>query len=315
MTTDTLVLAHYYTTPEIQALADFVGDSLELSMRAKTEQTKRIVFLGVRFMAETAKILNPSATVIVPTLESTCSLVEQTDIKRLKAWRKKNSDSVHVSYINSSAEHKALSDWIVTSRNVDDIIGDLIADGKKVIFSPDRNMGAYLNYAYGYDMKLWSAVCQVHDQFNLDKIHEEWKKWTDGSKYLLAHPESPLSVLQFAVELSKTGHGMVGSTSKMLDWVRQFPHHVGTVYVATEEGLLHNMRMARPELDIRQAPIYNGCACNRCPFMKMNTLELAQQTIAGTAGVEIDYLSTSQLDASRLPLERMLDYSKTKYRV
>ena len=313
MNNDTLVLAHYYTTPDIQKLADYVGDSLELSLIAQREQAKRVVFLSVRFMAETAKILSPNSQVVIPTLKASCSLVEQTDINRLRHWREKYSNAVHVSYINSSAEHKALSDWIVTSRNVDDIVGDLIKDGKDVIFSPDRNMGAYLNYAYGYNMKLWSAVCEVHDQFNIDKLNDEWNKWTDGPKYLLAHPESPLSVLKRAVELSSTGTGLIGSTSVMLKWIKNFQHTVGTIYVATEDGLLYNMRQLRPELDIRQAPIYSGCKCNVCPFMRMNTYQLAVDTINGTAGQEIDYLTDSQLIQAKVPLDRMLEYSKRKY--
>jgi quinolinate synthase len=314
MTTKPLVLAHYYTTPEIQALADFVGDSLELSLKAQEQQPETIVFLGVRFMAETAKILSPKSKVLIPTLDATCSLVQQTDIKRLRNWREKNADAVHVSYINSSAQHKALSDWIVTSRNVDDIIAHITESGKEVIFSPDRNMGAYLNHEYGYNMKLWSAVCEVHDQFNVDKLDEEWRKWTDGPKYLLAHPESPLSVLIRASDLAKQGYGLVGSTSKMLNWIKEFPHRVGTIYVATEDGLLYNMRQLRPELDIRQAPIYSGCQCNVCPFMKMNTLELAQATIAGEAGVEIDYLTDEELALARIPLERMMAFSKDRYK-
>ena len=144
-----VTLAHYYTAPEIQRMADKVGDSLELSLYARDAQADIIVFAGVRFMAETAKILNPQAQVILPDAGSTCSLVTQTDVAALRAWRESYPDHVHVSYINSSAEHKALSDWIVTSRNVDDIIAHLYAEGKKVIFSPDRNMGAYLNYQYG----------------------------------------------------------------------------------------------------------------------------------------------------------------------
>ena len=158
MTQRVVTLAHYYTAPEIQRMADKVGDSLELSLYARDAQADIIVFAGVRFMAETAKILNPNATVILPDAESTCSLVTQTDVTALAAWRQRYADYVHVSYINSSAEHKALSDWIVTSRNVDDIIAHLYAEGKKVIFSPDRNMGGYLNHQYGYDMPLWSAV-------------------------------------------------------------------------------------------------------------------------------------------------------------
>jgi quinolinate synthase len=309
---NTLVLAHYYTTPEVQALADYVGDSLDLSLKAEAEQPKRIIFLGVRFMAETAKILSPESEVIIPTRKATCSLVEQTDIDALEKWRNQYPDHAHVSYINSSAKHKVLSDWIVTSRNVDDIISHLYANDQPVIFSPDRNMGAYLNHIYGYNMPLWSAVCEVHDQFNLDTLKEEWKKWTDGPKYILAHPESPLSVLMFAQDQQSAGKGLIGSTSQMLAWVRDFKWSVGTIYVATEIGLLEVMRKERPDLDIRQAPIYSGCQCNSCPYMKMNDIANAKAAINGV-GDRIDYLNDSEIELARTPLDRMLNFSKNAY--
>lgn len=304
MTKRVVTLAHYYTQPEIQQMADKVGDSLELSLYAKEANADIIVFAGVRFMAETAKILNPQAEVILPDAGSTCSLVTQTDVAALAKWRKQHPDHVHVSYINSSAEHKALSDWIVTSRNVDDIIAHLYAEGKKVIFSPDRNMGGYLNYQYGYNMPLWSAVCEVHDKFNEAALDEAFAV-AGSEKYLIAHPESPLPVLKKA--------DYVGSTSGMLNWVKQFSGSSDAViFVATEDGILYNMGLARPDLDLRQAPIYAGCQCNSCPYMKMNTIEAvkrAQQSV----GLRIDYLSREQMDAARLPIERMLEFSQRYY--
>jgi quinolinate synthase len=299
-----VTLAHYYTAPEIQQMADKVGDSLELSLFAREAQADIIVFAGVRFMAETAKILNPQAEVVLPDAGSTCSLVTQTDVTALAAWRQQYADHVHVSYINSSAEHKALSDWIVTSRNVDDIIAHLYAEGKKVIFSPDRNMGAYLNFQYGYDMPLWSAVCEVHDKFNEAALDEAFEA-VPGEKHLIAHPESPLPVL--------TRADYVGSTSGMLNWVKQFsgPDNA-VIFVATEDGILYNMRLARPDLDLRQAPIYAGCQCNSCPYMKMNTIEAVKRAQQGN-GVKIDYLTQEQMDAARVPIERMLDFSQRYY--
>jgi quinolinate synthase len=216
-------------------------------------------------MDETAKILNPQAEVILPDAGSACSLVTQTDVEALRQWRESHPDHVHVSYINSSAAHKALSDWIVTSRNVDDIIAHLYEQCKKVIFSPDRNMGGYLNYQYGYDMPLWSAVCEVHDKFNEAALNEALEA-VNSKAYLIAHPESPLPVLKRAQ--------YVGSTSGMLNWIKAYDGAVSDViFVATEDGILYNMRLARPELDIRQAPIYAGCQCNSCPYMKMNSLD------------------------------------------
>lgn len=298
---NTLTLAHYYTSPDVQAMADYVGDSLELAQIAQREQADRIVFAGVKFMAETTKIMNPDTEVILPDAEATCSLVTQTDMAALKRWRERYADHVHVSYINSSAEHKTLSDWIVTSRNVDDVIASIYASGKKVIFSPDRNMGAYLNYQYGYDMPLWSAVCEVHDQFKEEQITYFLEQHTTDKAYLIAHPESPLPVLKRA--------DFVGSTKQMLDWVDRFPAKENTIYVATEEGLLHNMRQARPDLIIKQAPIYSGCQCNACPYMKRNTVELVKKAQQGE-GFHIDYLGEATMQQARLPIERMLDVSQ-----
>ena len=298
--TRVVTLAHYYTAPDIQRMADKVGDSLELSLFARDAEADIIVFAGDRFMAETARILNPEATVILPDAGSTCSLVTQTDVAALKAWRERYPDHVHVSYINSSAEHKALSDWIVTSRNVDDIIAHLYAEGKKVIFSPDRNMGAYLNFQYGYDMPLWTAVCEVHDKFNEAALDEALAS-VSGESFLIAHPESPLPVLKRA--------DYVGSTSGMLNWIRQYqgsPQSV--IFVATEDGILYNMHEARPDLDLRQAPVYTGCQCNSCPYMKLNTVDAVRRAQAGE-GTVIDYLTPAQMDAARLPIERMLEFS------
>lgn len=299
----TVTLAHYYTTPEVQEMADKVGDSLELSLYARDCNADIIVFAGVKFMAETAKIINPKAKVILPDYLSTCSLVTQTDVEKLKVWRQSYPEHVHVSYINSSAQHKALSDWIVTSRNVDDIIAHLYKEGKKVIFSPDRNMGAYLNFEYGYDMPLWSAVCEVHDKFNekelLQAVHEAKAKGLEC--VILAHPESPLPVLKKA--------NYVGSTSGMLNYVKSFTGATDTVIlIATEDGILYNMKKARSELNIVQAPIYKGCQCNSCPYMKRNSVESVKRAQQGI-GFEIDYLSEELMQKARIPIERMLNFN------
>jgi len=308
----TLVLAHYYVIPEVQQLADFVGDSLELAMKAKEIRPERIVFAGVRFMAETAKMIVPDAQVILPSAEASCSLVDQTDFNDLKRWdaeqRFNNAEAgfgtTHVMYINSSVEMKSLADIVVTSRNVDDVVQSEINKGNRVIFSPDRNMGAYLNYQYGYNLEVWTAVCEVHDKFKEEEITAVMRSWTDGPKYLIAHPESPLPVLKRA--------DLVGSTSKMLNFVKNMKKRPGTVpviFVATEEGLLYNMREARPDLDIRQAPTYTGCQCNACPFMKQNTVELVKNSIEGAAGVEIDYLTDKMIADAIKPVNRMMEFS------
>lgn len=311
MNNDTLVLAHYYVIPEVQQMADFVGDSLELALKAKEIKPKRIVFAGVKFMSETVKIIVPDAEIILPSANATCSLVEQTDINRLKQWVLEQRiindmagyETTHVMYINSSVEMKALADIVVTSRNVDDVVAAEYAKGKRVIFSPDYNMGSYLNYEYGYSMEIWDAVCEVHDKFNSDEINRAMNSWSDGKKYLIAHPESPLPVLKRA--------DMVGSTSKMLNFINDLhesPNTTTIVYVATEEGLLYNMREARPDLDIRQAPMYNGCKCFACPYMKQNTVDLVEDSINGTAGTKIDYLTDKMIADAIKPVERMLEF-------
>jgi quinolinate synthase len=208
-----------------------------------------------------------------------------------------------VSYINSSAEHKAISDWIVTSANVEEIISELIKQKNYVLFSPDRNMGAYLAYAHpewGGRFKYWSSVCEVHDLFKEQELDVAFKSWTDGPKFLIAHPESPLPILKRAT--------LVGSTTKMLNYVKNFVGSIGTIYVATESNLLYNMKELRPDLDIRLAPMYTGCQCNACPYMALNTPELVQQAIDGTSGVEIDYLSQEVINKAVVPIERMLNF-------
>ena len=311
---NTLVLAHYYTEPKVQQLADFVGDSLELSLKAKESNAERIVFAGVKFMAETAKIINPNAQVILPDEASTCSLVTQvenlqTSIKNsdpllyTEIVLKKNLGFTIVTYINSDYRLKAVSDVIVTSANVEDIVTDLIRSGKNVYFTPDRNMGAYLSHMNPYwDYKFQyykNAVCEVHDKFSSNSLLMLKNTWHDYGRVLLAHPESPLPVLKLA--------DMVGSTSKMLRYVQETKSKQ-VIYVSTEEGLLYNMRKARPDLDIRLAPVYTGCKCNSCPYMKKNTVDAVMGAIYGNSGFEIDYISEDIRLKALKPIERMLKW-------
>lgn len=306
---ETLVLAHYYTTPEVQKMADYVGDSLDLALKAQQEQPKRIVFAGVRFMAETAKMIVPDAEVILPNAGSTCSLVEQTNVAEIEDITQQFSDVEVITYINSSVYLKAISDWIVTSRNVEDIVSSRINAGKNVYFTPDRNMGAYLRYANPqwskYQFRYYrDAVCEVHDQFKDDELNTVMNKWSDGPKRLIAHPESPLPVLKRA--------DYVGSTHGMLQWIKDYPYNPHTraqIYVATEEGLLYNMRELRKDIDIHQAPIYTGCQCNACPYMKMNTTQLVKDAINGLAGVKIDYMSDVLIERAYKPVKRMMDFN------
>lgn len=300
----TIILAHFYTSPEVQALADFVGDSLDLAKYAQEQKADRIVFAGVRFMAETAKLLNPNAEVLLPSSTSTCSLVDNPNEKQLNEFIGTLYDDFPnveiVSYINSSLQVKAYSDIIVTSRNVEEIIQSRIDSGLQVFFTPDRNMGAYLKYnnpQWGHNFNYWEdAVCEVHDKFKDDEIASAMKGWTDGKKYLIAHPEAPLPVLKRA--------DLVGSTSVMLEYVRNFTGSIGTIFVATEDGLLNNMRDIRPDLDIRLAPMYTGCQCNSCPYMKANTPENVLD-ISNAEVIEIP--EQLAIDALR-PIEAMLRF-------
>lgn len=297
----TIILAHYYTTPDVQAMADFVGDSLDLSQKARDAKADRIVFAGVRFMAETAKLLNPNAEVVLVDSEASCSLVKETDINELRLWVNsyKRRGYTHVSYINSSVEHKALSDYIVTSRNAKDIITHLINRGEKVIFSPDYNMGNWFNRLYDWNMPIWNATCQVHKKFDVSNIDRQLA-------YIISHPESNMDVLQRS--------DYVGSTKQLLDFVKNFSHPRIPIYVATEDGILNNMRQLRPDLTIYQAPFNNeyepflghkGCECNSCPYMKMNTVDKIQ---AGAG--EIIEIDPDLAERALIPINKMLEFSK-----
>ena len=301
--THTALVAHYYSPPQVKNIADVVGDSLYLAQWIQQNKPQKVIHATVRFMAETAKILNPQTQVIIPSFGASCSLVETTDVKKLTKWRQQYSDHVHVCYINSSAEHKAISDIVVTSRIVVPVIKQLLQQGHKVIFSPDVNMGKYVNFVLDANMPLWNAVCQVHDEFKYDDKDLIWRQWTDGPKYLIAHPESATPVLERA--------DFIGSTSEMLDWIKQFPHNVGTIFVATESGLIDDMQQLRPELDIRIAPYYNICKmCSICSYMKMNTMEHVVEAVKG-GGTEINYLSNQIIEQARIPLLRMMHFQQT----
>jgi len=297
----TLLLAHYYAPIEVQRIADYVGDSLELANIAQEEQADRIVFAGVRFMAETAKVLSPNAEVILPDWGSTCSLVEQTNIDELTRWREAHADHTHVMYINSSVEQKALADWIVTSRNVEPIVSHLMDNGEKVMFSPDRNMGVYLNHKLGKDMPVWSAVCEVHDQFDRDRLNELFKLNEPWKSFLISHPESPLAILNMSDHVS--------STKGMLQWIDAYSGlQDAPIYVATENELIEIMREQRPDLNIHQVPVYNGCRCTTCPYMKLNTLQKVQAAMDGKAGIAIDYITDEQIEKVGVPIKRMVDF-------
>lgn len=257
-----VLLAHYYQTPEIQELADFVGDSLALAQAADRSKADVILFAGVHFMAETAKILNPGRTVLVPDLDAGCSLADSAPAEAFAAFVDSYPDHVVVSYINCSAAVKAMSDIICTSSNAVKVVNSIPPD-ERIIFAPDKHLGAYVQRVTGRKLLLWDGVCEVHVDISLDKLKLLMGKHPDAK--LIAHPECPEHIL------AEADH--VGSTSSLLQFVQHDPGE--RFIVATEAGILHKMRAAVPHKELIPAPAHadNVCACAECPYMKLNTLE------------------------------------------
>ncbi|MEQ8768638.1 MAG: quinolinate synthase NadA [Planctomycetota bacterium] len=256
-----VILAHYYQESEIQDLADFLGDSLALAQAAQKTQADVIVFCGVHFMAETAKILNPTRTVVVPDLEAGCSLADSCPAPDLAAWKQAHPDHLVVSYINCSAGVKALSDIICTSSNAERVIQSLPKD-RPILFAPDRNLGAWLNKKLGMNMELWQGACIVHEIFDEQKIVA--LKLEHPGAVFIAHPECEDHVLQHA--------DFIGSTSALLKYVAESEEQ--DIIVGTETGILHEMQKRAPKKNLIPAPFGDGsCACNECPYMKLNSME------------------------------------------
>jgi len=258
-----VILAHYYQVPEIQDIADFVGDSLALAQAAADTQADIILFAGVHFMAETAKILNPEKKVLLPDLLAGCSLAESAPKDKFEAFKKQHPNHIVVSYVNTSADIKALTDIVCTSSNAEKIINSIPKD-KNIIFAPDKNLGAYLIKKTGRDMLLWDGACEVHEEFSLEKILTLMKEHPDAK--LIAHPESRDYILDIA--------DYIGSTSGLLKYVQE--SDAKKFIIATESGILHKMRQLAPDKILIPAPPEdddNACACTECPYMKRNTLE------------------------------------------
>ncbi len=256
-----VILAHYYQRPEIQDLADFVGDSLDLSRKAAATDADVIAFCGVRFMAETAKILSPDKTVILPDMDAGCSLEDSCPPDQFAAFRAQHPDHIALTYINCSTEVKALSDIIVTSSSAEKILSQLPAD-QKVIFGPDRNLGGYLTRKTRRDMLLWPGVCIVHEAFSETELLKLKAQYPQAP--IAAHPECPAIILDHA--------DYVGSTSGILAYAADFPGD--TLIVATEPHIIHQMEKALPHKQFIGAPGADGnCNCNICPYMALNTLE------------------------------------------
>jgi quinolinate synthase len=290
-----IVLAHYYQEPDIQDVADYIGDSLGLSQKAQSTQADMIVFAGVHFMAETAKILNPSKKVVLPDLKAGCSLADSTNPELFKRFKEKYPDHIVITYINCTAAIKALSDIICTSSNAEAILNSLPKD-QKVIFAPDKNLGAWLNKKTGRNMVLWNGACMVHEIFSLEKITK--LKHRHPKAKLVAHPECEQAVLDHADYIGSTT-GLLKFT--MTDSAQEF-------IVATETGILHQMQKSSPHKTFIPAPPNNSCACNDCPHMKLNTLEKLYLAMEYEAP---EILMEEELRlAAKKPIDRMLEISK-----
>ena len=289
-----IVLAHYYQEPDIQDIADFIGDSLALAQKAQSTDADIIVFAGVHFMAETAKILNPTKKVLLPDLNAGCSLADSAPADLFKKFKDQYPDHLVITYINCSAGMKALSDIICTSSNAEAIINSLPKD-QKIIFAPDKNLGAYLIKKTGRDMVLWNGACVVHELFSLQKITK--LKMRHPKAKVIAHPECEEAVLKTA--------DFIGSTSALLKYSKENP--ATEFIVVTESGILHQMQIDSPFKTFIPAPPDNACACNDCPFMKLNTLEKLYLCMEYE---QPEILMDEQLRiASKKPIERMLEIS------
>ena len=288
-----VILAHYYQKPEIQDLADFVGDSLDLSRKAAATDADVIAFCGVRFMAETAKILSPEKTVILPDMDAGCSLEDSCPPDQFKAFREAHPDHIALTYINCSAEVKALSDIIVTSSSAEAIL-DQIPKDQKIIFGPDRHLGGYLARRFDREMLLWPGICIVHQAFSETELLKLKAQYPGAP--VAAHPECPPHIIDHA--------DMVGSTSAILKFAIDSPAQ--TILVATEPHIIHQMEKAAPGKKFIGTPGGDGnCNCNMCPYMALNTLEKLYVALRDLKPQIL--LSDDVMARARVPLERMLD--------
>tara|TARA_Y100000590_G_scaffold468803_1_gene653203 strand:+ start:82 stop:993 length:912 start_codon:yes stop_codon:yes gene_type:complete len=287
-----VILAHYYQDPEIQDMADFVGDSLELSRKAARTEADVILFCGVHFMAETAKIVNPNKKVIIPDLDAGCSLADSAPAEEFGAWLKNYPDHIVISYINCSAEVKAMSDIICTSANAKKVIESVPKD-KKIVFAPDRLLGQYLIKETGREMVLWHGTCQVHEIFS-EKALVTLKAKNPEAK-VLAHPECDENILIHA--------DFIGSTSALIKNVNETNYK--QYIIVTEPGVIHQMQKKNPEKEFIPLPTNTGCACNECPHMRLNTME---KIIESLKHMKHEIILDEDLGKRALkPLNRMLE--------
>jgi quinolinate synthase len=290
-----VLLAHYYQMSEIQDLADFLGDSLQLAQAAQKTTAEVICFAGVHFMAETAKILNPERSVVVPDLTAGCSLDEGCPVEAFRAWRSKYPGAVAVSYINCSAAVKAESDYICTSSNAEKIVRAIPAD-KTILFAPDRNLGRHVSKATGRELVLWSGSCVVHETFSERRIIALKERNTGAA--IIAHPECEEPILRMAE--------FIGSTTALIQFVQKSEHKA--FIVATEPGVIHQMRKLAPEKTYIEAPPQDEtCACNQCPFMRKNTLEKLYLCLRDLQP-QVD-VPAAVRERALIPIQRMLALS------
>lgn len=289
-----IVLAHYYQEPDIQDVADYIGDSLGLAQKAEKTDADIIVFAGVHFMAETAKILNPNKKVLLPDLKAGCSLADSAPPELFRQFKAKHPNHLVISYINCTADIKALSDIICTSSNAEKIVESVPVD-QPIIFAPDKNLGSYLIKKTGRDMVLWNGACMVHEIFSLEKITR--LKIRHPEAKIIAHPECEDPILRIA--------DYIGSTTGLLKYTQD--DDAKEYIVATETGILHQMQKARPDKTFIPAPPDNSCACNDCPHMKLNTLEKLYLCME----YELPEITMDEKlrVAARKPIERMLEIS------
>ncbi len=289
-----VILAHYYQEPDIQDIADFIGDSLGLSQQAAETNAEVIVFAGVHFMAETAKILSPSKRVLLPDLKAGCSLSDSCPPKLFAKFKEKYPDHLVITYVNCTAELKAMSDIVCTSSNAVQIVESLPKD-QKIIFGPDKNLGAWVAKKTGRELVLWNGACMVHEIFSQQRILKLKSRHPDAK--FIAHPECEEAVLKMA--------DYIGSTTGLLKYT--INNSAKEFIVATESGIIHQMEKASPDKIFIPAPPDNSCACNDCPHMKRNTLEKLYLCIKN--GMPEVTVPEDIIKKARLPIERMLDIS------
>ena len=291
-----LILAHFYQIPEIQDIADYVGDSLGLAQKAAEAKVDMIVFAGVHFMAETAKMLNPNIPVILPDLEAGCSLAESCPLDKFVELKKKHPEHIVISYINTTAAIKTETDIVCTSGNAIQIVESFPKD-QKIIFAPDKNLGGYINRITGRNMVLWNGTCEVHDILSTEAIFK--MKEENPEAKLVAHPECNAAVLEIA--------DYIGSTTAMIKFTQTDSSE--KYIIATETGIIHQMQKDSPNKEFLVVPSDETCSCNDCPYIKLNTMEklyLALKNEKPSISLDDDII-----EKAKKPIEKMLDISKS----